>query len=87
MALGAKKSSAEIRVYSGTTFDSFLEPSEHGRRQFAEKMQIKGREVVAIERLDNILDGLIEDITNPRIFLKVDTQGYDLEVSEVWERP
>jgi FkbM family methyltransferase len=80
MALGETKGTGEIRVFSGLTFHSFLDPSEYGRLRFPEKLQIERTESVAIERLDNILGGLIEGIANPRIFLKVDTQGYDLEV-------
>ena len=80
MALGAKKGTMPIRVFSGTTFNSFLEPTKYGRDRFPEKMHIERTEPVVIERLDNILDKLIEGIRDPKIFLKVDTQGYDLEV-------
>jgi hypothetical protein len=33
-----------------------------------------------MKRLDSMIDTVLEGITAPRIFLKIDTQGYDLEV-------
>lgn len=45
-------------------------------------MKIQKTESVEIKRLDSILGNLLSHIKidTPRIFLKVDTQGYDLEV-------
>jgi len=37
-------------------------------------------DLVEIKRLDTIIGDLLEQIQNPRVFLKVDTQGYDVEV-------
>lgn len=37
-------------------------------------------EEVEIKRLDSIFGELVEGIDEPRVFLKVDTQGFDLEV-------
>ncbi len=57
-----------------TVMSSFLAPVSHDWRL---------RDlVVAVRRLDNILPDVIAGTgeTSPRIFLKVDTQGYDLEV-------
>jgi FkbM family methyltransferase len=80
VALGASRGSVEIQLYSGATFHSFLGPSEYGRTHFPDKMQTEGTEVVRLDRLDNLFDKCIEDISHPRVFLKIDTQGYDLEV-------
>lgn len=35
---------------------------------------------VAVKRLDTVFPEAIAGVENPRIFLKMDTQGYDLEV-------
>lgn len=35
---------------------------------------------VEMRRLDTIFDNLVEGINEPRVFLKMDTQGYDLNV-------
>jgi FkbM family methyltransferase len=80
MALGATKGKAEIQVFSGTTFHSFLPASAYGLKRFPDKMKVERTETVPVERLDNILDELVKDVDDPHIFLKVDTQGYDLEV-------
>lgn len=37
-------------------------------------------ELVQIRRLDTVLPDLLADVVEPRIFLKMDTQGFDLEV-------
>ena len=38
------------------------------------------KERVLVRRLDNVLDNCIAGISSPRIYLKLDTQGFDLEV-------
>jgi FkbM family methyltransferase len=80
LALGSTKGQAPMRVFAGTTFHSFLPPSEYGLSRFPDKMRLERTETVPVERLDNILDDLVEGVEDPQIFLKVDTQGYDLEV-------
>jgi hypothetical protein len=37
---------------------------------------------VAVHRLDNVLPGLLNGIELPRIFLKMDTQGFDGHIME-----
>lgn len=37
---------------------------------------------IEVKRLDEILPSIISEIKNPRILLKLDTQGYDLKVFE-----
>lgn len=80
MALGSIRGRFPIKVFAGTTFHSFLPPSEFGLSRFPDKLQLEGTETVPVERLDNLLDDLLKDVDNPHILLKVDTQGYDLEV-------
>ena len=69
-----------MKVFSGTTFHSFLPPSEYGLARFPDKLQVERTETVPVERLDNMLDELVKDVQTPHIFLKVDAQGFDLEV-------
>ena len=80
IGLGAAAGDAEIQIFTGNTFHSFLEASAFGRERFANRMQVERREVVHVERLDAVIDELLPDVPDPRIFLKVDTQGFDLEV-------
>jgi FkbM family methyltransferase len=41
---------------------------------------VKGTETIVMRRVDEVLDETIQDPSAARIFLKIDTQGYDLEV-------
>lgn len=68
-ALGSEDGSSEINITEGTVFSSFLLP-------VAEK--IESRESVQVRRLDGVLLDLLK--ARKRVFLKMDTQGFDLEV-------
>ena len=80
IGLGATSGDAEMQIFSGNTFHSFLESSAFGRERFPNRMQVERREVVHVERLDAIIDALVPNVPDPHIFLKVDTQGFDMEV-------
>ena len=80
LALGSAKGDAPMRVFTGTTFHSFLPPSEYGLSRFPDKLKLERTETVPVDRLDNLLDDLVKDLDDPHILLKVDTQGHDLEV-------
>jgi FkbM family methyltransferase len=80
LALGSQRGSADIRVFQGSTFHSLLDASDYGRERFPGRLEVQRTEAVPIERLEDILDGLIAHVEDPRIFLKIDTQGYDMEV-------
>jgi FkbM family methyltransferase len=72
MALGSAEQSMTITIPKLTVLSSLLEPnvSEPGAR----------RETVVVTRLDQVLPGLQRELGVSRVFLKMDTQGYDLEV-------
>jgi FkbM family methyltransferase len=57
-----------------TVLSSFLPLTER-----SDKTQVV---TVQIKRLDEVLPSLLTNIDNPRIFLKMDTQGFDDEVLE-----
>jgi len=72
-ALGGEdgETSFHITVHD-TRCNSVLKPSLAGEEY---------RSVcVEMRRLDSIFDGLVAGVEDPRVFLKMDTQGYDLEV-------
>jgi len=56
----------------GSTMSSFLEPAIG----FANREAIN----VVVERLDNVLGRLFEDPEKLRLFIKIDTQGFDIPV-------
>ena len=81
-ALGERNGHADINVFGGSTFHSLLAPNEYGRETFGEKLAIERTERIEIKRLDEVLDSCLEGIPTPRLYLKMDTQGYDLAVVE-----
>jgi FkbM family methyltransferase len=75
-ALGDEDGSAEINVAG--KMSSMLEPSEFGR-DWAKKLRESHTETVELRRLDSVFDEATAGLANPRILLKLDTQGYDLQ--------
>jgi len=79
LALGSKAETGFIRVAQGTNLSSFLEPTPFCQR-FGDEARTVREEQVVIRRLDEFLDEAFSDLEHRRIFLKVDTQGFDMEV-------
>jgi FkbM family methyltransferase len=80
IALGAEDGELEFNIYAGSVFNSFLKPAEHGTTRFRDATQLVRVDKVAVRRLEAILDELLAARPEARIFLKIDTQGYDLQV-------
>ncbi|HIG40070.1 MAG TPA: FkbM family methyltransferase [Gammaproteobacteria bacterium] len=77
-ALGAEVGSDEIHVHSGLS--SFLEPSEYGVEFAHGELKRRRKETVEISTLDHFLSHELTDVQRRNVFLKMDTQGFDLEV-------
>ena len=71
-ALGSQEKAMSITVPRLTVLSSLLES------KFPEEGSIQ--QTVQVKRLDGILPDLIKDLQASQVFLKMDTQGYDLEV-------
>jgi FkbM family methyltransferase len=79
-ALGDEETEAEITVVAGGgATSSFLPVSDFGRR-WSPRLQGIRKETVPIRRLDDVFDEAVAGIEDPRVFLKMDTQGYDVRV-------
>jgi FkbM family methyltransferase len=78
-ALGAEAGVAEINVCEGSVFSSFLTPKEDSLTRFPTN-RTERVEVVQVGKLDDVLPECIEGLDDPQIYLKMDTQGFDLEV-------
>jgi FkbM family methyltransferase len=77
MALGAKNSELELNVYPESVFNSFLTPNVLGRGMFAPELNAGWTtESAPVRRLDDVLD------LGGTLLLKVDTQGFDMQVIE-----
>jgi FkbM family methyltransferase len=73
IALGNENSVKPFNITTeSTAMSSFLAPKEKDWEIQVTKVEIK--------KLDTMFDALIETVPSPRVFLKMDTQGYDLEV-------
>ncbi len=79
-ALGAIEGEAEIHAMAGSVFSSFLEPTEDAASRWDARDFAWHRQRVPTRRLDTILDECIYGIPDPNLYLKMDTQGFDLEV-------
>ena len=79
LALGSVSTTATIHVASSSDFSSFLRPNDFSLKRFP-RSAAQSDELVSVERLDNVLERLTGDLSQRRVFLKLDTQGYDLEV-------
>jgi FkbM family methyltransferase len=79
VALGASSEAREINVTGLTYFSSFLEPNDYSRTEFGRSSAVQRSERVQIRRLDDLRSELDIRPTS-RVYLKMDTQGWDLEV-------
>lgn len=79
-ALGSASDQKEMNVVRYTAVSSFLAPSQFAIEEFNEQIDVVGREKVKVRTLDEMFKWCVDGIQEPRVYLKLDTQGYDLEV-------
>lgn len=78
-ALGREDGSVEMKVVFGT-MSSALGPTDYGRQRYKRFQNITTVDV-PLRRLDGLLDEIAPDeVSDPRWYLKLDTQGFDVEV-------
>ena len=79
-ALGSSEGSLPIKVMVSDQFSSFLEP-DNSRIHDYDGLNVPHHvETVAVRTLDAVLPGLRQRLKFSRPYLKLDTQGFDLEV-------
>jgi FkbM family methyltransferase len=76
-ALGDRDGKTEINVMASSSLTSFLEPDQSHLK--LEKNVILDKETVSIRRLDS-LENELDSVLGKNCYLKLDTQGYDLQV-------
>ena len=81
MALGDVDSTTDIHVSAGAgVLSSLLDSNEFGRKRFTNmRDEVAARETIQVRRLDAVCGRAVAGIDHPRLFLKLDTQGYDLQ--------
>jgi FkbM family methyltransferase len=78
LALGNRAGLLPLNITASTSVSSFLTPTAQYAASYAGG-RVQRVEDVEVARLDGIFDDLV---AGGRVFLKVDTQGYDLAVIE-----
>jgi len=81
-ALGSQTGTRALNVMRDSSFSSFLEPLAEGGQipVIGDKNVVLRREAVPVRRLAEVLPGLRQEYSLGPIYLKLDTQGFDLEV-------
>lgn len=79
-ALGGKSGAMPINVMASDQFSSFLEPDHSGLSDYGEVNVACRTELVAVRTLDQVLPALRQQLGFLRPYLKIDTQGFDIEV-------
>ncbi len=79
-ALGDSNSTEVINVSSKTVFSSILKTNEFGKSNFSDSIKVIDTQTITIKRLDDVIRELVDDLADKKIFLKLDTQGYDSHV-------
>jgi FkbM family methyltransferase len=72
IALGSRPGMMAISIPKLTVMSSLLEATDGGGDA--------RKETIEVRRLDHVLPDLVKSLGATRVFLKMDTQGYDLEV-------
>ena len=80
MALGSRQEEIDINVTESPGLSSFLSPTSAAVKDLWNHSAIVERQRVAIDTLDNFVRRLDGGVLPGSTFLKIDTQGYDLEV-------
>jgi FkbM family methyltransferase len=77
-ALGRESGTAEIHA-DPRTLSSLLPPSDFGRQR-QERLSHQVTELIEVRRLEDVFEEVTAGLDAPRPYLKMDTQGFDLEV-------
>lgn len=83
-ALGRESQTKTITLYSSPGLSSLLPPDLDAMHKLLPKpgTTVTGTEQVTVRRLDEVYGEVTAGLTFSNIFLKLDTQGYDLDVIE-----
>jgi FkbM family methyltransferase len=79
-ALGNESGERQMNVYELDQLSSMLETNEDSIKRFGDGASRPVKELVQIRRFDDIVKEMPFDVHSRKIFLKMDTQGYDQEV-------
>lgn len=75
-ALGEEDGTAEINARPGAM--SSLLPSSDFGESWHENLRKSRKETIQLRRLDSVYDDAVAGVDDPKVYLKLDTQGFDL---------
>lgn len=78
LACGSEESEKDINIFGLDVLSSLLPPAP--QMSLIDPVGVGRTEKVKVVRLDSMFDEIIKGLDHPRVFLKTDAQGYDLEV-------
>lgn len=79
-ALGDKDSELELSLPKDGTLTSFLPSNNYGKKRFGKNLEIDEKVMAKVKRLDSVIDEILKDTGAEKLFLKMDTQGFDIAV-------
>jgi FkbM family methyltransferase len=79
-ALGDRNQNSFINIYEESVFNSFNEVNSCGENLFSDMVRPTAKQEVEIVTLDSFISENALDFNHKNIFIKTDTQGYDLKI-------
>jgi len=79
-ALGSAPGQATFNVMTNTEFSSFLDPDHSNAGSFGGRNEVVTTITVEVKTIDGVIPALQDRLGFRRPYLKLDTQGFDLEV-------
>jgi FkbM family methyltransferase len=81
-AMGKEKKPHDFHIMKSSTFNSFLEPDSSECRKYEDKNSVIKTITIETKRVDEVIQDIKKKYEFENVFLKLDTQGFDLEVFE-----
>lgn len=79
-ALGRSRGKVMLNITAASDFSSCLSVNEFGTKRFKDSVEITSAVEVDLKTLDELMDSLSAEAAGARLLLKLDTQGFDMEV-------
>jgi len=79
-ALGRSPGRATFNIMANTEFSSFLQPDHSNAGSFGGRNEVEREIAVEVKTINDIVPALQARLGVHRLYLKLDTQGFDLEV-------
>jgi len=80
VALGSEPGEAKLQITLSDDLSSLRLPTARAHSYFPDASRVVRTEEVSVSTLALLFEELVRGVPEPRVLLKIDTQGYDLEV-------